>query len=238
VFSTWVYDLARNIDRRVTQGRTAVSAVWTRDSRSILHGGTGSLVRVDLEATGTPAVIRDLGGFANTHDVSADGRDVLLMLLDDAGDSRMAVMPLDGSAAPHVLGEPDRASPYAAFSPDGQWIAFVGREGNARRLFVQRKSGQGARIPVTAATATYPRWRGDGRELYYLSRGAGDPDMMMMPVAWTTNGPDFGTPQKLFTIVRYVGGNLGFDVTPDGQKFALIVGDPPADVPFTVRVTR
>ena len=62
--------------------------------------------------------------------------------------------------------------------------------------------------------------------------------MMMVPVSWTGHGPDFGTPQKLFTIVRYVGGNLGFDVTPDGQKFALIVADPSIDVPLTVRVTR
>ena len=159
VFSIWVYDLARNIDRHVTQGPSVVSAVWTRDSRSILHGGTGSLVRVDLDATGTPAVVRNIGSFANVLDVSADGRDVLLGLLDRAGSSRMATMPLDGSAAPRVLGEPDRSSPYAAFSPDGQWIAFVGREGNARRLFVQRKSGQGPRIPVTGAAAVYPRWR-------------------------------------------------------------------------------
>src|SRR5205085_1760913 len=98
------------------------------DGRSILHGGTGSLVRVDLDASGPPAVVRDLGSFANVQDVSADGRDVLLQLVGET-DSQMAIVPLDGSAPPRHIGEPDRNSPYASFSPDGQWIAFVGREG-------------------------------------------------------------------------------------------------------------
>jgi hypothetical protein len=57
-------------------------------------------------------------------------------------------------------------------------------------------------------------------------------------VTWTASGPDFGTPQKLFTIMRYVSGNFGFDVTPDGKRFVAVVSSPPDEVALTVRVTR
>jgi Tol biopolymer transport system component len=91
----------------------------------------------------------------------------------DGGDAARRQRP------PRAIGQREPESPYGSFSPDGQWIAFVAREGDARRLFVQRKTGQGTRVAVTAASGTYPRWRSDGRELYYLSASTGNPDMMM-----------------------------------------------------------
>ena len=96
--------------------------------------------------------------------------------------------------------------------------------------------GPGARIPVTAEAASYPKWRGDGRELYFAGGRGPDTAIMAVPVAWTPAGPDFGTPQTLFTVQRPVFSNLGFDVTSDGQKFLIIIGGEPDPSPITVRV--
>jgi hypothetical protein len=102
---------------------------------------------------------------------------------------------------------------------------------------VQSYPGPGARIAVTASAAVYPRWRGDGRELYFVSLGTGpDVTVMSVPVTWTANGPDFGAPQGLFKIQKPVLANLGFDVTSDGQKFVAIVAGEPDPSPLTVRV--
>jgi Tol biopolymer transport system component len=235
LFSIWTYDLARNIDSRVTGG-TFVSPGWTRDGAGILAGGAGAVHRFDL-AGGAPQIIHSLPDFANVTDVSHDGREALLWIVG-AESAQTATLALDGKSDPRRIGEPDRSnSSYASFSPDGKWIAMMGAEGSTRRLFVRPNPGPGARIAVTAGPASYPRWRGDGRELYFVGdrRGA-EAQIMAVPVLWTPTGPDFGTPQVLFKVDRPIFSNLGFDVTSDGQKFVIIVGGEPDPSPITVRV--
>ena len=101
--------------------------------------------------------------------------------------------------------------------------------------------GPGPRVQVTAAPAFYPRWRGDGRELFYLNNvdgggGNSDASIMSVSVAWTSSGPDFGPPQTLFTLPRPVLSNLAYDVTSDGRKFIAIVQGDPDPSPLIVRL--
>ena len=94
-------------------------------------------------------------------------------------------------------------------------------------------------MAVTAAQALHPRWRSNGRELYFLSGdGSAESRVMAVPVTRTANGPDFGQPQMLFKIDRLVLSNLAIDVTGDGQKFVAIVADKPEASPLTVRLRR
>lgn len=109
-------------------------------------------------------------------------------------------------------------------------------EGSARRLFVRPNRGSGARIPVTAGFANYPRWRGDGRELYFVGSRGATPPIMAVPVAWTAAGPDFGLPTELFKVERPAFSNIGFDVGSDGQRFVFILEGPPDPSPLTVLV--
>jgi hypothetical protein len=97
LFSIWTYDLARNIDSRVT-GATFASPAWTRDSRSIVVGTSGrSLLRFDLGAGGPPHVIHPLAGPAGVVDTSPDGRDALIEI---AGRDTMQLGPLRWTASP------------------------------------------------------------------------------------------------------------------------------------------
>ena len=113
---------------------------------------------------------------------------------------------------------------------------MVGSEGTTRRLFVRPYQGAGARIAVTGGVASYPRWRGDGRELYFASGTVAEASIMAVPVAWTASGPDFGVPQTLFKVPRPIFSNYGFDVTADGQKFVIVVAGELDPSPITVRV--
>ncbi len=233
VFSIWTYDLVRGIDSRIT-GETFVSPGWTQDGRSILLGRSG-LMRFDVGTPGKPEIIRPLPAYSNVLDTSPDGRHVLVQI-SGAADSQLAAVALDGQSDPRPIGPPDNSPSNAAFAPNGTWIAYVAPEGTTRRLFVRPFDGTGVRIPVTAATAYYPRWRRDGRELYFMTTGP-PPSMMAVSVAWTAAGPEFGTPQTLFKIPPgIVPGNLGYAVTGDGQKFVAIVAGDLDPSPLTVRV--
>ena len=122
------------------------------------------------------------------------------------------------------------------FSPNGRWVAYVSNESGQSEVYVRGfatdfSSGSasvGGSVLVSRGGGTAPRWRGDGREIFYLA-----PDGKMMAVA-VGPGQEFhvGTPTPLF---QTPSGTIVGDVTADGKRFLLIapVG-PSASVPFTV----
>jgi hypothetical protein len=69
----------------------------------------------------------------------------------------------------------------------------------------------------------YPRWRADGRELFYL---AGDGWLMSVPISGETT-LTAGPPVRLFEPKAVYGATYGqgreqqYAVTPDGQRFLI-----------------
>ena len=105
-------------------------------------------------------------------------------------------------------------------SPDGHWLAYASDESGAFEVYVQAFPDSQAKRLVSRGGGAEPRWRADGRELFYVSA-----DRRLMVVA-TTIGQAFeaGTPALLFeTKVRDLGFTFGkrYDVTPDGQRFVV-----------------
>ncbi len=235
LFSIWKYDIARNIDSRIS-GPTLVAPIWSRDGRSILVASLG-LFRLDAGAFGPPHPVRASKEFATLMELSPDGREALVTS-SDLGKQTINAVPLDGSADPRpISAETFEVTPRVAFSPDGKWIAVSAVEGSTQRLNVRPYPGPGDRIPVTAMPARFPRWRGDGRELFFLSQVDGQTAMMTSPVTWEGGVPDFGATQMLFKVPRLFAVNFAFDVTKDGQRFvAVIAGDPdPSPLTLVVR---
>jgi Tol biopolymer transport system component len=122
------------------------------------------------------------------------------------------------------------------FSPNGRWVAYVSNESGQNEVYVREvatdfSSGSasvGGSVLVSRGGGTAPRWRGDGREIYYLA-----PNGKMMAVA-VEPGQEFHveTPTALF---QTPSGTVFGDVTTDGKRFLLIapIGSS-ASVPFTV----
>ena len=55
----------------------------------------------------------------------------------------------------------------AQFSPDDHWVAYVSDESGESEIYVQRVPATGERIRVSNSGGVQPRWRRDGRELFY-----------------------------------------------------------------------
>jgi len=130
------------------------------------------------------------------------------------------------------------------FSPDGRWAAYVSNESGPREVFVGSSSldaatgaahaGPGAQVSKGGGTS--PRWRGNGRELFYL---ASDGTVMAVEVS-TDRGFEAGTPTPLFRVAgltRTVSAGpaalADWGVSPDGNRFLLAVpvsSSPPFDV--------
>jgi dipeptidyl aminopeptidase/acylaminoacyl peptidase len=108
----------------------------------------------------------------------------------------------------------------AQFSPDGKWIAFVEMDGNDFGVYVMRATG-GERQRVSVGGGITPRWRRDGKELFYQSMDSFD--YWSVPVIQGAT-LRFGKPASLFA--RDPLDFAFFDVLPDGNRLLTKVALP------------
>ena len=66
------------------------------------------------------------------------------------------------------------------FSPDGRWVAYQSNESKPVQIYIQPFPGPGGRRQVTTAGGSQPRWRPDGKELFYVGL---DGRLMAVPIA-------------------------------------------------------
>ena len=73
----------------------------------------------------------------------------------------------------------------AQFSPNGKWVAFSAPGSSSPNylyeVFVSPFPGPGGRVQISNGGGAQARWRGDGKELYYI-----DPDKKLMAVSINT----------------------------------------------------
>jgi hypothetical protein len=125
----------------------------------------------------------------------------------------------------------------ARLSPDGRWFAYASNESGTHEIYVRPfnpdavpgAASAGGRVMTSKGGATFggATWRGDGRELFYVS-----PDGTLMAVA-VTSEPTFsvsGAPRALFKLPAPV---VFFDASRDGERFLIAVpeGSTPAPPP-------
>lgn len=108
---------------------------------------------------------------------------------------------------------------YGLLSHDGHWLAYYGISDD--QLYVTSFRNRGARVTI-AAGGYDPRWRADGRELYYVGR---DRTLIAAQVRATADDFNVISSQPLFRLS--LPDNVGFyDVTADGQRFLVNVRTP------------
>jgi hypothetical protein len=109
------------------------------------------------------------------------------------------------------------AAPH--FSPDGKWVAYRSNETGHDEVFVQNFPWTGAKYQVSLTGGDEPRWRRDGRELFFLA-----PDGRLMSVEVEQNPAlRFGPPKPLFQtrLMELPGPSRRYGVTADGQRFLM-----------------
>jgi Tol biopolymer transport system component len=176
-----------------------------------------------------------LASFTAPNSWSHDGRFLLYTASATKASYDLWVLPSDGQkAVPFVRTGFNENE--GRFSPDGRWIAYVSDESGAKEIYVRAftsdftsgSAGVGSSTRISRGGGVSPRWRDDGRELYYLS-----PDGKMMAVE-VAKEPGFMTQVPVPLFQTPSGTTMG-DVAADGQRFLLVtpVG-PSASSPFTV----
>jgi hypothetical protein len=150
-----------------------------------------------------------------------DGQSVLFSEQDPETNDDIQILSLGEKPEPRVVLRTPFDESLPGVSPDGRWIAYVSTETGRSEVAIRPSSGSFEQWQVSTAGGSQPRWRGDGRELYFVS-----PDGYLMVVSIETQ-PVFrpGTPRKLFRLPERPERDTPVfeDVTPDGKRFLLNV---------------
>ncbi len=110
----------------------------------------------------------------------------------------------------------------AQFSPDGKWIAYTSNESQRNEIYVTPfrppPSEPGGKRQVSTAGGFLPRWRTDGKEIFYVG-----PDRLLMAAEVEAKGQtiEVGQVRPLFSAIDTTQGNPIYDVSPDGEHFLL-----------------
>jgi serine/threonine protein kinase/Tol biopolymer transport system component len=235
----WIYDAARGLRTRFTFDPAAENeAVWSPDGAQIVFNssrkGHFDLYRKPSNGTGTEELL-----YADTRDKfplswSPDGK---ALIYYTQGDPQTG---LDLWILPNPLGKPDMARPLfrtqfnevnGQFSPDGKWIAYESDESGRYEIFVVPFPGPGGKRQISAGGGSYPRWRRDGREIFYVGP---DNRLRAAEVSFKGGTLETGEARPLFVPVR-TGIGYAYDVSADGQRF-LTIGLPeqPNSQPLTL----
>jgi dipeptidyl aminopeptidase/acylaminoacyl peptidase len=114
---------------------------------------------------------------------------------------------------PFLQTEFDEREP--AFSPDGRWLAYQSNESGRDEVQVRPFPNSEGRWVISTNGGTLPKWRGDGRELFYQANR----EIWAVAITPSAAGLEVGKPERLFDVGM---GSIGWDVSRDGQR--ILVG--------------
>jgi eukaryotic-like serine/threonine-protein kinase len=168
------------------------------------------------------------GGVQTPQDFSLDGRSLIFMEHDRSTGADLWLLPIGEERKPSPVLRTRFDEDDARLFPDGRWIAYDSNESGRSEVYVTSREG-GGRIRISTDGGFSPRWRADGRELFYATPARG---LMAVPVVST---PRFeaGLPVELFRVASSL---FSWDVDPKGQRFLVSIAAKTPDPPITIVV--
>jgi serine/threonine protein kinase len=220
----WIQDVASGSRTRLTVDAVrSLWPVWSRNGAEVAYVSTRS---------GKPVIyVKGANGMAleqkiwepaiaaRATDWTPDSKALILQERASTMKWRLALFPLGAKGAPEPLVEVPGANVTAArLSPDGRWIAYESDESGKDEIYVSPFPKPDGRLQISVAGGIEPRWRRDGRELFYFA-----PDGKLMAAALSEkNGLlDAVSVRALYQTKAVPGTNDSYDVTPDGSRFLV-----------------
>jgi dipeptidyl aminopeptidase/acylaminoacyl peptidase len=225
----WVRDLRRGVAMRLTSDpKDDAWPTWSPDGSRIWftsnRAGVFSLMQKSSSGTGAEELLYSKEGTnLGPDDASADGRWIALGMFPLGAPPDIFVMPTQGPREPKPFLTERAVERTPAFSPDGRWVAYMSNETGKSEIYVQPFPATGAKWTVSTGGGNTPRWRGDGKELFYLG-----PDDTLYAVPVTLGASfDAGQPKALFRRRTEKSGIVRnrYVVTADGKRFLINGGE-------------
>ena len=235
----WLHDVQRGVPTKLTfgPGRRRMP-VWSPDGRSIVFVAVGGatvsdVLRKPSSGAGAEERIAQLGANTTPLDISPDGALLVYSITGTNTKDDLWLLPLQGQPTPTKYLDGPSEERHAQFSPDGRRIAYSSDEFGQFQVYVQTVPATGDKRQISTQGGSRPRWRRDGKELYYLSA---DGKLMAVPVKLGAGTLEVGAAERLFDLSLASGTNRAFLYAPsaNGQKFLASVLTDGSTPPVTI----
>jgi Tol biopolymer transport system component len=229
----WILDLVRSVRTRITfdPATSDENPTWSPDGTFLAfasHRNADRAAIYKITASGgrqDQPIYSDITRNPHPQCWSSDGK-FLLVQVQGVLQTNISALPINSTETPSLVPYLDTQSndTQGQFSPDGRWVAYTSDESGKFNVYVRPFPNGEAKWQISADGGSEPRWRGDGKELFYLT-----PTGTMMSVTVSAEGSNFhaAPPVPLFQtattpIALGSWGNAPqYDVTKDGSKFLI-----------------
>jgi eukaryotic-like serine/threonine-protein kinase len=232
----WVFDVDHGRSTQLTfDPASDEHPIWSPDGKQLVflsrrQGAEGLYQKPASNEKPEELLLRGDGLFPS--DWSTKG-----IVYDSGGPAAdLWLLPLAGDRKPYALVSDASLQVGARFSSDGRWFAYQSNELGRPEIFV-RSFPPSAKWRISTDGGSQPRWRGDGKELFYL---AADGKLMTVRVGSDGRGFKSETPQPLFqTGLNGLYPRLrSYGVSNDGDRFLITVPEDPSATPSIVVVSN
>ncbi|HEY3124856.1 MAG TPA: hypothetical protein VGK70_12455, partial [Thermoanaerobaculia bacterium] len=176
--------------------------------------GPPDIYEIAIAVPGSERPLLELPSVQQPEDVSSDGRMLAYLQYVSSTVWNIWLLPLKGESKP----EPWRRTPFnetsPRFSPDGRWIAYESDESGSSEVYLALTEGGREKRRISPGGGRRPRWRRDGRELYYIAPG----DVVMAIPIGLGQHAEAGSPSSLFHVETAI---RNYDVSQDGSRFLI-----------------
>jgi eukaryotic-like serine/threonine-protein kinase len=238
--NVWLNDLKSGTSSRFTfDSSEDVGGVWSRDGsliayRSLQASDTNVFVKQSQGLQPAKSIFSAKEDLRSSDDFapnswSLDNKELLCTLQPSAGGSQLVLLSASGGKMTRFL-TTRTSETTGQISPDGKWVAYASNESGDWEIYVTTFPSGAGKWQVSRGGGTEPRWRGDGKEIFYIGAGG---TMTAVPVS-SEGTFAAGNPTQLFrTQLRAQVSStdqFSYDVTKDGQRFLVNRYAKPAQV--------
>ena len=222
----WMRDVARGTTQKFTAGTfdSSYAPVWSPDNSSVIFSAY-PIDRLFRKAVASaPELALTVQGTDSTATSwSTDGRLLVYSQTSSTTKADVWLLPLDErDAKPRPFKQTPAAERDGQISPDGRWIAYTSDSSGRNEIYVESIAPGGASHPVSVNGGGYPRWRADGKELYFITSS----NSALMAVEVKTGLElTFGVPHELFIEpeLRRNPSESPYQPNADGSQFLMLL---------------
>jgi eukaryotic-like serine/threonine-protein kinase len=221
----WIIDPVRSSRFTFTAAANEALPIWSPDGTKLVfdsdqNGSVRNVYEKSASGASNEEIIVGNDFDKSVTDWSSDGRYILFIQFSPTTKTDLWILPIAGDRKPAVFLQTQFDEDDPKFSPDGHFIAYSSNASGHWEVYVQTFPASGRQWQVSSKGGAQPCWRGDGKELFYISPSN---QLMAVDLKLGDNTLEVGVPKVLFQAhpLGFPGPRNMYAVSTDGQRFLI-----------------